>query len=52
MCDADTSGGVAYNLMFVSNEFQIDDENDNRVSGVVFLDILYRHAINDPRRVA
>ena len=46
-----TLGGVVIDVMEVSNDMQVSDENEKLVSGVIMLNVKYRHSINDPRRV-
>ena len=48
----ETLGGLARNVIEVGNEFNIDDVNDKMLDGVIFLNILYKHAKRDPREDA
>ena len=44
-------GGLCKDIQEVTNDLQIDDELKRTVRGVVVVDIKYRHALSDPRRV-
>lgn len=43
-------GGLTLNITEAGNELDIEGHQDNIVTAVVFVDILYRHVISDPRR--
>lgn len=46
-----TLNGLAVDVQETSNDLQIEDENKRWVRGIVMIDIRYRHALSDPRRV-
>lgn len=45
-----TLSGTCIETEFRGNEFTIDGPFDNQVSGVTYLNVLYRHHTDDPRR--
>jgi hypothetical protein len=45
----ETLGGLARNVLEVGNEFNIEDFKDRQLDGVIFLNIIYKHAKRDPR---
>lgn len=45
-------GGLVIDLQEVMNDHEVADDNQAHVHGVVFLDMQYRHAVKDPRRIA
>lgn len=44
-----TLGGVAIDCTEESNEIEVDSDNDRRLSGVVWVNLVYRHSVRDPR---
>ncbi len=44
-----TCGGNSLNIVEVSNELRVDSPEAHEVTGCVYFDLQYRHAINDPR---
>lgn len=44
-----TWGGLSYDTTETGNDIEIEGELDKQVSGVVFLEIKYKHRITDPR---
>lgn len=46
-----TSGGLAYDVREVMSEIQPDSDEDRLGLGVVQFQILYRHRIDDPRKL-
>lgn len=44
-----TCGGVAFNMVELRNELDIDGPADRLVAGVVEFQVQYRHLIDDPR---
>ena len=51
IADRSWLAGLAVDCIELSNETYIDNEQDKRVSGAVFVLLTYRHDINDPRLV-
>lgn len=45
-------GGLVMDLQEVGNDHQVSDDNQTHLHGVVFLDMTFRHAVKDPRRLA
>ncbi|MGE4078899.1 MAG: hypothetical protein AB7F22_25395 [Reyranella sp.] len=45
-------GGLVIDLQEVGNDHKVSDDNQTHVRGVVHLDMTYRHAVQDPRRLA
>ncbi len=45
-------GGLVIDLQEAGNDHHVSDDNQTHVHGVVFLDMTYRHAVKDPRRLA
>jgi hypothetical protein len=45
-------GGLVIDIQEVSNDHEVADDNQTHVHGVVFVDMQYRHAVQDPRRIA
>lgn len=45
-------GGLVIDLQEVTNDMQIQNENQRHVSGVIFLNMQYRHSLRDPRRIS
>ena len=45
------SGGdqLAFQMTDTGNEYVVDGETDRRIEGVVFVKVLYKHSIADPR---
>jgi len=43
-------GGLTLNITEAGNEIDIEGHADNIVTATVFVDVLYRHVISDPRR--
>lgn len=43
-------GGLTLNVTETGNDLDIEGHQDNIVTAVVFVDILYRHVTSDPRR--
>lgn len=44
-------GGLVIDIQEVTNDMQIQDENQRNVAGVIFLNLQYRHSLKDPRRI-
>lgn len=45
-------GGLVIDLQEAGNDHKVSDDNQTHVRGVVLLDMTYRHAMRDPRRLA
>lgn len=43
-------GGLTLNITEAGNDIDIEGHADNIVTATVFVDVLYRHVISDPRR--
>lgn len=41
-------GGLTLNIVERANELNVGGETDTEVSGIVFWDVQYRHAVNNP----
>ena len=45
-------GGLIIDLQEVGNDHKVSDDNQTQVRGIILLDMTYRHAVQDPRRLA
>ncbi|MFO1157271.1 MAG: hypothetical protein U1E60_00375 [Reyranellaceae bacterium] len=45
-------GGLVIDLQEVGNAHRVSDDNQTNIHGVILLDMTYRHAVKDPRRLA
>lgn len=45
-------GGLVIDFQEVGNDHKVSDDNQTHVRGAVLLDMIYRHSVQDPRRLA
>ena len=46
-----TLGGIVYNVRETGNIIDVDGYSDRQITGAMFVNVLYKHAEADPRRV-
>ncbi len=47
--DPATDQQLALRAWTIGNEYMVDNENDRRIEGVMFVRVLYKHRVADPR---
>ncbi len=45
-----TGQQLALRAWTIGNEYSVDNENDRRIEGTMFVRVLYKHVVADPRR--
>ena len=48
--DDQTDQQLALRAWTIGNDWNADNDNDRRIEGVMFVRVLYKHAVSDPRK--